>query len=297
MAQLLKPLVRLLPKTVQLEAFAWLQQGQLFKPAPSGIIGIKHPSQYGLTGVEPIHLLTQHATLTPAWFAAPPHSGAPLVIAFHGNTGHWGDVGPITDKREQRDYRIHWLKAMQQQGAGILAIHLPGFGLHTQEIPSEEAFRIAISGLHIFLEERQLAKHPIVLAGESMGAAAAAIAAVHLTQHGIIPTVVGMIAPFSTMAQRVADDLPQLTADQIAEVLEHPLDVHSMLQHLPNTTRLYIAHPAQDTTTHPYHSERLRDEAQARGLPVQHELLENSLHIVWDPAHVTRQMLSFVTKH
>lgn len=297
MVSVLKPLVRMLPKAVQLEAFAQMQSGQLFKPRPKGLLAIHHPEHYGLVGMQPRHILTPHGGLLPVWYLPPTAPDAPLCIAFHGNTGHWADVGPVSEANEQRDYRLHWLRAIQQRGTGIIAVHMPGFGLNHEETPSEENFRIAINSLLDFLDEHALRSHPLIITGESMGAAFATMTAVHLGHHGITPQVLGLIAPFASMAQRVADDLPALTAAQITEVLEHPLDVRGMLAHLPKSIRLYIAHPEQDTTTQPYHSEHLRDAAAEHGLRTHHEVLPNASHIVWDAAYVVQQMLSFRQVH
>jgi pimeloyl-ACP methyl ester carboxylesterase len=288
------------PAWVKIIYLTLCQDKLIFKPRDKevrepGILSIIH----GLEGLALWRIKTSDKQEIVVECEEPLSEKQPLFILFHGNRGHWQDVGGPLDPNEPpypRDYRLGLLKDAVAKGAGVLAVSLRGYGLSSGK-PSEKAFKKDIEAVLDFVRDKMRvpARRTIVL-GESLGGAVALMAAEQMTVRKQAPAMVGMVATFSSMAERAADDHPDVPLAWMRARLRHPLDSLARLANISKKTWVYVAHPGEDEATPKAHGERLRDKATALGLHTTYRELEGAGHVTWSTADVIKEMMHLFDK-
>jgi alpha-beta hydrolase superfamily lysophospholipase len=159
-------------------AFFAVAQRSLIFPAPGGLRALAGPV-VGEPGFRAI------------WIP-PPHSGAPVVVHFHGNGEDLASLGPILD-------------LLRSTGAGVLAVEYPGYGISRADGgSSEEAFyRAGIAA--VAYARAQAAASPVILEGQSLGSGVAA----ELASRGLAWRLI-LISPFTSMPEVAAVHFPWL---------------------------------------------------------------------------------------
>jgi uncharacterized protein len=123
------------------------------------------PASVGLPGVSVRHIRTTDGETLLAWYA-PPASGRPLILYFHGNAGALGE----------RNARFQHLTAT---GDGLLAIAYRGYPGSTGN-PSEEGLHLDAESAWREAQGLGFKAAQIALVGESLGSAVAvALASSH----------------------------------------------------------------------------------------------------------------------
>jgi len=144
-----------------LVGLATFQRDLEYKPTPAAAT----PAAAGLSNVEDLRLATPDGETIVAWYA-PPRTGRPLILYFHGNSGALGE-------------RAKRFGMLLDAGYGLLAPAWRGYsgstGAPTQAglmLDAETTWREALN--------RGYSPENIVLIGESLGTGvAAAMAATH----------------------------------------------------------------------------------------------------------------------
>ncbi|WP_374660691.1 alpha/beta hydrolase [Inhella sp.] len=98
-----------------------------------------------------------------AWWLPPPRPEAPVVLYLHGN-------GANLDNRAAR------LKALHEDGAGVLALSWRGYGGSSGQ-PSEAGWKLDAQAAYDWLRAQPVAPKRIVLFGESLGSTQAVMLA------------------------------------------------------------------------------------------------------------------------
>lgn len=98
-----------------------------------------------------------------AWWLPPPDAQAPVALYLHGN-------GANLDKRAAR------LKALQEDGAGVLALSWRGYGGSSGR-PSEAGWALDARAAYDWLRAQGVAPSRILLYGESLGSTQAVMLA------------------------------------------------------------------------------------------------------------------------
>lgn len=254
---------------------------------------MQHPSAYGFDWLSTENIAAKDGTLLTVWYHLPKEKSAPVFVVFHGNTGHFGDVGRPDAKEKlpyDRQYRLKLLEAIHEAAAGVIAVSLRGYGT-SQGQPSEAGFKADVEAAALYaMEHLSIKPERLILLGESLGAAVAGMMAEHLTELGHPPALLVKIAPFASIAHRAVEDYPEFTLEQIQAALRHSFDSLKRLGKLSRDTHLYLLHPVEDDVTPPHHSHKLKEAAQTAGLHVSHEEISGG-HITWDPKEVVSKAL------
>ncbi len=312
--------------------FSWLklsylrsqQEKIIFKPYPKNVDEMLLPTAYGLQDVADVFLTTEDGHELHVWLyrseglrvhaemeaeaakvmgqeediLSDDHEeevvDPPFVVLFHGNTGHWGDVGkPEKHEEYNRHYRIELLKTLQERGVSFCAVSLRGYGKSAQISPSEIGFgKDIITVVDYVLEEQQIPQGHVIIMGESLGASVAMQCAVTFTQRGVAPAKLVTIAAFSSMQAKVLDLHPDLQTLPLKKAIRHPFDGAKALSKLTTSTRFYAFYPEFDESTDVYHSEILYNASEKQGLESQLIKLPDATHIVWDVKQIVDEMLS-----
>jgi len=254
-----------------------MQEKMIFKPRPKGLEPIHPPNHYGLVKTQMITI----GNKVPAWYCSTSKK-KPLFIVFHGNTGHWGDVGePEEGQVFDRHYRIALLKAIQDQGYGFLAPSLTGYANH-HGVPSQRAWRKDIQKIIDYVGRK-----PTIVVGESLGAAAAVMLACRVKS---APQLTALIAPFISTEHKALRLHPDLARYDMDKWIRHPFDTGLNITKLSTKHTLYITHPEYDETTDISHSETLVDIAKKQGLECHFSVQKNAEHITWDATKVVKEI-------
>lgn len=276
-----------------------MQDKLIFKPLPSNVTPMKEPNEYGLDQVSAQDIQAEDGVSIHLWLKDPEDENSPVFIIFHGNTGHFGDVG-ARKKGETHDpqYRIRLLEDIVKRGYGIIAVSLRGFGKSGKAKPGEEGFAKDIKAVIKFaLEEKKFHSNRIILLGESLGAAVAMMAAEEMTRIDKPPAVVAKVAAFSSMKWKVLELHPDLLEEKVEKAIRHKFDSEHRIKMLSEKTHLYIAHPSEDAVTGKHHSKKLADLAKEHGLKVTHTELAGAGHITWSPKEVISGVLEVYEMH
>lgn len=277
---------------IKLKALGRFQEKLIFKPDHHKVDPMRHPESYGLAGVIPVDIHTKDHVTLHLWQKLPEDETKPLFIIFHGNTGHFGDVGkPTAGEEYDPQYRIALLKAILESGAGLLAVSLRGYGLSHRTEPSEEGFIRDVDAVIDYVQkDMQIAHHRVILLGESLGAAVAMIAAEDMTLRNTPPAVVTTIAAFSSMKAKALEIHPDLDHGALESALRHRFNSEERLTKMRKDTHFYLTHPADDETTGKEHTKRLAALASEYGLTLTHEEIPGG-HITWNPRIILDNIL------
>ena len=277
-------------KWLILQCIATLQERIIFKPHVRQIEPLYSPDHYGLEDTQSVTIETaDHITLE-LWYH-PAKGNAPLFICFHGNTGHFGDVGPPTaDEIYDRRYRLTLLREISTHNAGFIAMHMRGYGSH-KGTPSEAGFSHDLTALCDYIEQHKLHHHPLIILGESLGAANALTLTSLLHQRHIFPKITGCIAAFTSITDKAIERYPTLDHSKMAAKLRHHFNNMQTITTLAPGRPLVFFVPENDNTTPPHHSQSLHEKAVQLGLSSRLITLPNAEHITWNAQEIIAPLI------
>jgi fermentation-respiration switch protein FrsA (DUF1100 family) len=113
-------------------------------------------SQSGIRGMEEITLRTEDGEMVVAWHLPPRAPDRPVLVYFHGNAGNMA-----------RPERLHRLRALADEGLGLLAVSYRGYGGSTGG-PTEAGLHADARAAHAEALRRYGAAR-LVAYGESLG--------------------------------------------------------------------------------------------------------------------------------
>ena len=277
------------------------QDSLIFKPYKKSIDPLRTPTIYGLDRVVSADIQTEDGVYIHLWRRNVSDEEKPFFVVFHGNTGHWGDVGaPDREDEEpyERNYRIGLLKEIDATGCGFLAVCLRGFGDSQKVKPSEDGFIIDAKAVIKYVTEKmRVSNKNVIILGESLGASVGFIMAELMTENKTPPALIATVAAFSSMKWKVLEMHPDLNEEKLEAGLKHKFDSEKRLENLHEDTHIYLTHPAEDKTTHKSHSKKLADIAKASGLKVTHKEIKGAGHITWNPKEVVSDVIKVYSKH
>ena len=126
----------------------------------------------------------------------------PLVIYFHGNAGN-------------RASRGEWYETFDKAGADVLAMDYHGYGDSGGTMTEGALERTADAAWKYALENLNYRSSQIVIAGTSLGGAAAVYLASQQSESGNIPAALVTIATFSSMVDVARSHYPWLPVNAI----------------------------------------------------------------------------------
>ena len=271
---------------LKLAYLAAMQERLIFKPYSKRIAPMLDAEAYGLTETQEISLQTEDKVALRGWLHYEPNK--PLIVFFHGNTGHFGDVGkPKRGEVYDRYYRITLLKTLQENGFSFLAVSLRGYGKSDPAPPSEAGFAKDVAAIRQYIKH-ELHYHlsELTILGESLGASTALMMAAQLTDQGTPPKLVVSIAAFYSVLAKVTEQHTDLDERAVKAKLRHLFDNAAYLKRLTKQTTLLLLAPADDETTPKSHSQSLASLAETEKLDAHYAELANAGHITWDAGEV-----------
>jgi hypothetical protein len=171
--------------------------------------------QSGIAGMEELRLRTEDGETLVAWHLPPRAPERPVLVYFHGNAGNMA-----------RPERLHRLRALADEGLGLLAVSYRGYGGSTGT-PTEEGLHLDARAAHAEALRRYGAGR-LVAYGESLGTGVAVRLAVERPVAGVI-----LESPYTStaaVAERVYGLFPvrlvmldQFRSDEIVGRLRAPL--------------------------------------------------------------------------
>jgi len=236
-----------------------------------------------------------------AWISEPEDKSKGYVVYFEGNAGHWGDLGvpalvtkhnqivtmrgeaPSADgTKESRDYRIQRIKALQEHGYGVIAVHLPGFGA-SKGTPSEVANNTAADELIRWLSSpaQNMDMSNLTIMGASQGANTATYMASKLSEKGMPPKMLALVAPPLSTADGVADveGVPNfikgVAVSNQDDVILDGFKIAPLIAHVSQDTKVLVMGGGKDWVV-PDHQVNMVAEAAQRS---QHQT-----RLAFDPA-------------
>ncbi|QRN93074.1 alpha/beta hydrolase [Archangium violaceum] len=189
---LLMLLVTLVIGYVGLCVLVFLNQRHILFPAPPGA---REPE---LPGASLLRISGPEGSTAYA-FHVPAPEGAPTVVHFHGNGEQLADV--------------EWLaQHYQEAGLGFYAVEFPGYGLATEQGPSEEgSYAAAETALEYLHRELGVPRERTVLQGQSLGSGVA----VEMAKRGHGVRLV-LITPYTSIVDMGAKVFPWLPVRLLA---------------------------------------------------------------------------------
>ncbi len=269
---------------LKLHYLAAMQDRLIFQPSHRQIMELQEPERYGLRNTESITLTTEDGVRLHGWLHL--RQEAPIVIVYHGNKGHYGDVGkPKRDQQYDRAYRIMLLQALQEAGYSFLAMTMRGYGASDRIRPSEAGFMEDTRSVAQFLHAHETVPLPDrwIILGESLGASVAMIMADQLTKNAMPPAMVVSIAAFHSILAKVRDQHPDLAEEKVLNKLRHRFHTAEHMRKLSRKTLILLLAPELDDVTPKHHSERLAEIAEEAGLNYRYIELQEAGHITWRP--------------
>lgn len=270
-----------------------LRQGSLiFKPNAVDMEDIKDPSEYGLAETSEVSIRTDDNEKIMLWVKQPEQKDGNMYVFFQGNTGHLGDVGGPTRKDEEpydRDYRIKLLKEIIKNGDGFIAVSHRGYGKSTGT-PSEIGFIKDIKEIAKFIEKEK--NQNLVILGESLGSFSSLVMAEELLSRGVQVDSVNLIAPFSSIEDKVLDDHPELGKYNLPNWIDNELSNLEIIKRMPKHVNINIFHSKDDVTTYIKHSKKLLEAGKQKGLNIKFHDISPAGHITWS----AKKVLSIINK-
>ena len=113
---------------IKLWALYLMQDSIVFHPKISGLKPIQDPAFYDFKDTTDETIITEDGVKIHYWIKKPSDPSKPFVVFFHGNAGHFGDLKSLTEKNNERGYRLHLLHNFVDSGYGFIAVSLRGYG-------------------------------------------------------------------------------------------------------------------------------------------------------------------------
>lgn len=270
----------------------------MFKPHIRGIRPMLTPEDYALSQVFSFDIVTEDNVRINIWKKNAADEGRPYFLVFHGNTGHFGDVGkPKQGDDFDPQYRIKLLKKISEYGCGFIAVSLRGYGISDKVKSSEEGFvKDTRAVVEYILNRENIDNKRIVVFGESLGASVAMIAAEQMTIMAMPPAMVATVAAFSSMKWKVVELHPELNPEAVEKKLRHKFDSEERLKRLSKETLFFISHPGSDEVTRKDHSEKLASIAKESGFGFTYKQISGG-HITWDAGEVISGIMEVYEKN
>lgn len=282
---------------LKLHYLAAMQDRLIFKPSHKRILELQDPEQYGLKNTESVHIKTSDQLTLHGWLHLRPNM--PLVFIYHGNKGHFGDVGkPRRNESFDRAYRILLLKTLQEAGFSFFAVTMRGYGASSRVKPSEAGFSRDTEAVARYIKQQPNAPAATewIILGESLGASVAMIMADQMTQSGTPPAMIVSIAAFHSIVAKVRDQHPDLAEERVLAKLRHRFHTAEHMKRLSGETRILLLAPELDDVTPKHHSERLAEIAEDAGLNYRYIELREAGHITWKPDDIVREINAYLPK-
>lgn len=280
---------------------------------------IESPAAYGLGDFQTIHIRSADGTQLALWYKPPTDPTKPIYVAHHGRRGNWGFASnyPVpknqpVDHKDQ-NYRNQWLRAMADTGAGVVAVHtrgfgasdIPGFKRHTLRNINEDAEAVSD-----FLRGQNLPHERLVIAGESMGGALAALLCATLTDEGRPPKMLALVNTFSDMSTSIHEQIinahlgkfrpmKDASLENTRKRFANPFDTVKAMDRMTPQTHLYVAHTPNDELMNLDHTQRVLKAGQDNQMNNTFRVLVGPflrplkrLHTAWDPQMLVKDMES-----
>ncbi len=223
----------------------------------------------------------------------PPENGK-LICAFHGIKGNWLNNPPAInpdpkDANYDPTYRMVLLEEFARAGFGFLAFTMPGFNpseSSASEVNFNKACGVFADYTIKLAAECQLQPKDIVICGESLGGAVAAIFASKLTIKSFPPAVVSLIATFDSLVGMTQNEFPIFSTAELSAILKDKLDTTEILSKLDkNNTWLHIVAVEGDSIIPLKNTLNLLSVARGLGFNVLYHLTQGD-HTTWDKSEI-----------
>jgi fermentation-respiration switch protein FrsA (DUF1100 family) len=202
---------------------------------PDGNVGELH--QYNLGDMKETMLTTEDHLKIHCWYHLPSKEGLPMVIYYHGNSGHLG-------KRELK------YKELIDMGYGLVAISWRGFG-KSEGKPSEEGLYHDARAAVQFLNALGYESSDALVIGESLGSGMAVKMATENEFKGVV-----LITPYTSIADRAQEIYWYLPVKYLLRDNFKNLELIKSIH-----TPIFIVHGTEDDIIPHSHSEKLIEEA------------------------------------
>jgi len=278
---------------------------------------IKEPAEYGLEGFETKYVTSRDGAKIGIWHKPPSDPTQPIYVAFHGRKGNWGFASsypaPKSHTADYKDqgYRHQWLKAMADSGAGVIAVHTRGFGASNFPETKKHTIRNMAEDMEAvddFMRHKNIDTRRVIVTGESMGGALAALMTEIMHERGHPPKMLGLVNTFSDMSRALHEQvirvrfgkcqpLKAASYENFRERFANPLDTVKTVANLSNDTKLYVAHTPKDELMGLEHTQRVLKAGQDHGMDNTFRVLVGPFlrplsrqHTAWDPKVLVEDM-------
>ncbi len=269
---------------IKLVALSLVQDWIIFIPHPSGMHKIKEPKEYGLQDTEDRTLITVDGETIHYWLKKPASPEKPYIVFFHGNAGHFGDLKSQMTEGNDRGYRLKLIHDFIDNGYGLIAVSLRGYGKSTGK-PSEEGF---VKDVTAFSELIKKENYKTIILGESLGAFSALTLMGKLENTEQNPSGIVLIAPFSSLIEKAYEIHEEFRRFDAAKYLKYRFDNRKLISESKYKGRILLLHPSDDKTSGAYHSKILQGEGAKNGVDIKLTILKNADHVTWDPHLVSK---------
>ncbi len=267
---------------IKLLVVSLVQDYIIFKPFPSNVEAMKQATEYNLPETSNITIKTEDGERLTLWVKQPENPDGFMFVVFHGNTGHFGDVGkPKPDESHNARYRIKLLQDIVAKGNGFVAVSHRGYG-NSSGKPSEAGFEKDLKAVTKFLDKEKYDN--LIIFGESLGANSALKLNEYL--HYEHERAVVLIAPFTNLFDKTFELYPEFKDFDMKKFLHHNFDNKKIFEETNFKGKFLIFHPMGDETTPIAHSENLLEIAKRRKLDAELFRLSGCGHITWNPDQV-----------
>lgn len=270
---------------IKLVALSLIQDSIIFHPKPPGTLPMKQPQEYGLVDTTDETITVDGDTIH-YWFKKPADPTKPYFVFFHGNAGHFGDIKSQVTEGNDRTGRLKLIHQFVDNGYGLIAVSLRGFGKSTGK-PSEETFVNDVKAVAELIKKQ---KYKIIIFGESLGAFSALTLMRELENTEQSPEGVVLMAPFSNLIEKAYEIHDEFRRFEISKFLKYRFDNKKMISETKYKGKILLIHPAEDETSGPYHSEILLGEGKRNNLNIKLSILKGVGHVTWD-SHLVAQMI------
>jgi alpha-beta hydrolase superfamily lysophospholipase len=274
---------------IKLYFLTLVQDSKIFVPKQPNIEQAKSPEEYGLQGVSEHFLVLGNNEKIYYWLKDEENINKPIFIIFHGNTGHFGDVGkPQENEVYDRRYRLNLIKEIIKNDADFMAVSLRGYG-KSEGKSSEANFAEDISKIAELIGEKNYKN--IIILGESLGANSALKLNEKLLEKNIEVKKVALIAPFLSLLKFVEDKFPEFKKVNLIDKLKYKFDNKKIISETKSEAEFLLFHPIKDLTTNFNNSEILFEAGEKNNLNIKLFAMENCGHITWKPDFIVKEIL------
>jgi len=293
-------LVKILPRSLQLSilGIGFLQRREIYKTNITGMLTMLNKDgsfskkfqlylkNNGMEKAESIFIKSKDGKNLHILYH--PSKNGKLVCAFHGIKGNWFSNPADKNAPEQYNpyYRMEVLKHFVKDGFGFFAFSMPGF--HPSEgTPSEVNFINACDAFSGYvISKADILPSNIIVWGESLGAANAAIFASIITHKNYAPALLSMVAPFDSLINMVRLTFPYFSEKTLEKYLCEKLDTVKLLSELDKKTYIHIVSANDDTLIPLKNTQNLVYKARNLGLKAIYHPTDGT-HTTWNSKEIT----------